>query len=403
MRDDGSFDINQFFQDLAIQTSEQAEVEDCLIQGLAAYYRYIYGYDKYGEYPNSLIQERIYVPFVFGFGAVEAVRRPVLAIETRQKMVQYTLQQIDPYEEYGVPYGLPILLSCSARTGSLSAPVFRWIWLLTTAERREVFDEWKKDELFSLIDWITNENNLPQDEPIWWLQHLSTQCDKPHLSKVLADYLLQHVSLSTSFKLALCRAWLSKEPAGAPPVLWKAFKAQMHEDSVALETVLSELPTTEREGVAQQAEMLADIGAVITMFSIMVENNAYLSQMPNALKRRAVLALTQLGEDALQICQTYLDSDDGYAADAINQGVADVIRVYSSDLPRDAVQALVEQGVKSHKLTTRKAFFKLGADLFGPEYLTRAQKDKTKSVRDWSTKQMAGTKAPSGRSKHTRH
>ena len=38
MRDDGRFDIKQFFQALAIPTSEQAEVEDCLVQGLAAYY-----------------------------------------------------------------------------------------------------------------------------------------------------------------------------------------------------------------------------------------------------------------------------------------------------------------------------------------------------------------------------
>ena len=150
------------------------------------------------------------------------------------------------------------------------------------------------------------------------------------------------------------------------------------------------LPPDEREGVAEQAKVFADIGAAMTLFSIMVENNAYLSLMSNTLKRRAVLELPQLGEDPLQVCQTYLESDDGYTADAINQGVADVIRAYSPDLPREAVQALVERGIKIPKLTTRKAFFRLGADLFGPDYLTRAQADKTKSIRDWATKQTAG-------------
>ena len=35
MRDDGSLDIKQFFQHLAIPTSEQAEVEEGLLGGLA--------------------------------------------------------------------------------------------------------------------------------------------------------------------------------------------------------------------------------------------------------------------------------------------------------------------------------------------------------------------------------
>lgn len=37
MADEGSFNLKQFLLDLAIPQAEQAEVEDCLVQGLESY------------------------------------------------------------------------------------------------------------------------------------------------------------------------------------------------------------------------------------------------------------------------------------------------------------------------------------------------------------------------------
>ncbi len=119
---------------------------------------------------------------------------------------------------------------------------------------------------------------------------------------------------------------------------------------------------------------------------------------PNYMKRRAVFGLAQLGEDPISVCQTYLDSESGSAADAINQGVVDVIREYHQHLPQAVVQELVERGLKIRKTNTRKTFFQLGAELLGPDYLTRAQSEPSKSIRDWAAQQAVS--APLG--KHER-
>ena len=398
MQEEGSFSSQQFFLELAIHQAEQAEVEDCLVRGLEFYYRYVYGYDKYGEYPEFLVQERMYEPFIFGFGAVEVVRRSNLSIETRQKVVQYTWRQIRPMEEYGIPYGLPVLLSFLARTEVLEAPLFRSILLMAAVERHHLFDELHKDELLSLLDWMTAQANLPPGEQLWWVQFLSSYCDKPHLGKPMMEHLLLHPRLATTCKRDLCRAWLSKEPRGKPPAQWIALKAKLQGDSKGFKAAWAQLTLSEQELMPSEVEDKSALVPDLSTFSILVDRNSYLALIPNYMKRRAVLGLAQLGEDPISVCQTYLDSESGSAADAINQGVVDVIREYRQDLPQAVVQKLVERGLKIRKTNTRKTFFQLGAELLGPEYLTRSQSEPSKSIRDWAAQQAVS--APLG--KHER-
>jgi len=111
--------------------------------------------------------------------------------------------------------------------------------------------------------------------------------------------------------------------------------------------------------------------------------------IPPSLKRRAILALVQLGEDPESICKAYLDSDRGYYADAFNFGVADVIRAYAGQMSPSVVKELIEQGLKIPRVPTRKAFYSLGADLFGPAYWKRAQSDSARTIREWATKRIS--------------
>ena len=85
---DGYFSLNLFFRKLGIPERERAVVEECLVLGLGRYYRYIYGYDKYGRRLGYLLEERMHEPYIFGYGAVEVVRHPSLSAETKLKVVQ---------------------------------------------------------------------------------------------------------------------------------------------------------------------------------------------------------------------------------------------------------------------------------------------------------------------------
>jgi hypothetical protein len=390
---EGRFDIRQFFEDLAIPKPEQTEVTDCLVRGVASYYEHIYGYDKYGEYPDFMVEERMYEPYIFGFGAVQVVRRSTLSNETRLKVVQYTLQQTRPMEEYGTPHGLTALLSFLARVGVLEVPLFRTIMQIATLERRDLFDDWEKDEMLSLLNWMVTKANLPQSEQVWWIQHISSQCDKPQRGKALMEHLLNHPALSVEFKRELCWAWLSKKPVGEAPAQWKALEAMLQGDASGVNAILSELSPQEQPLIQVDTENLKNLDTVQPSLgfstTLWLGGGFFLAIAPY-MQRRALLGLVQLGEDPLSICETFLDSDRRYNADAINQGVADVIHEFHQSMPQKAVQKLVEKGLKIPQVNTRKSFYQLGADLFGSEYWTRAQNDNSKNIRDWAAKKAAG-------------
>jgi hypothetical protein len=114
---------------------------------------------------------------------------------------------------------------------------------------------------------------------------------------------------------------------------------------------------------------------------------------PGFLKRQAISCLVTLGEDPLAVCQLYL-GQTGYYADAVNSGVADVVSAQRATLSDQAVRELVDRALSIGAVNTRKAFYRIGIDLFGTEYLTRAQADNANSIRQWANKLMAGESAP---------
>ena len=54
------------------------------------------------------------------------------------------------------------------------------------------------------------------------------------------------------------------------------------------------------------------------------------------------------------------------------------------------MQELIERALAIGKVTTRKAFYALGAEYVGPEYYARAAQDNAKSIRDWAAQQLSG-------------
>lgn len=374
---EGTFNIKQFFKELAVPKAEQAEVKGCLVRGVASYYDHIYGYDKYGEYPVYMVAERMYEPYIFGFGAVEVVRRSTLSHETQLKVVQYTLQQTCPNEEYGIPHGLPALLSFLARVNALELPVFTWIMQIASIEGH-LFDDWQKEEVYSLVNWLIDNVSILESEKLWWLWYVSSQCDKPQMGKPLAEYLLQHPVLSVELKRNLCYAWLSEEPVGEPPEFWQNFQERLHSDAEGLMSTLM-LDTTENY---QPSEISVSMLQTMLIRGFMVV-------MPY-LKRQAVVGLVHLGEDPLSVCQTHLNTQSSSYAEAINLAVADIIREYHQTMPKETVRQLINKALKIRSINSLKAFYQLGADLFGSEYWKRAQNDTAKSIQTWAAKKVAG-------------
>ena len=110
---------------------------------------------------------------------------------------------------------------------------------------------------------------------------------------------------------------------------------------------------------------------------------------PTYLKRPAVAGLVTLGEDPLTVCRAWLGKHSFYT-DAINQGVADIARAHHAELAEADLRDLIERALQIGEVKTRKAFYELGADLFGPGYLTRASADNAKPTRDWAARRLAG-------------
>jgi hypothetical protein len=402
------FDLKEFYKELGIPKKEQDAVTACLTLGLEHYYRHIYGYDKYGERPEFLIAERMYEPYIFGFGAVEVVRHDSLSLETRLKIIQYTFQHIDATAEYGIPHGLPILISFLAGAGILGPALFRSL-MITATFGGQLFDDWELIEVRWLFEWLINKADIPDSERLWWLWHICGNGESPQVCKTLSEGLLAHTALSTKDKLALCNAWLTDSPAGEPPAQWEAMQALMRGDVDAFETHLAEagLPPPEvlpsREAI--EAEYDSAIEALLEkdddgdepasmplhlLRHMLVGPLGVMPLTPGALKRVAIASLPALGEDPLKVCKKYLDSDRDYYADAVNQAVAGVIRTYHHRMPEKEVRALVERGLEIGGAPTRKTYYQLGADLFGDPFMKRAEKDSAKSIREWAAKKTSG-------------
>ncbi|HLB47588.1 MAG TPA: hypothetical protein VJL59_11335, partial [Anaerolineales bacterium] len=354
------FDLQQFYKQLGIAQAEQQAVTICFEIGLEHYYRHLYGHDKYGKRPGYLIEERMVEPYIFGFGAVEAVRQAALSLETRLKIVQCAFQSMDVTKEYGVPHGLPVMAAFLADAGNLHPDVFRSAMIAADFEGA-LFDDWRLDEARRLFEWLIAEESMPPAERIWWLWHICVNCEDRQMAALLADSLLTHRDITTKTKRLLCKAWLSDSPAGKPPAQWEALQALLSGDvdTFAARAAEAGLPQAEvlpsheaiEAGYDSALDALTDgsddgespAASVQLLRKVMVGPLGMMVITPRVLKRTAILALPELGEDPLALGQQYLGSDKGYRGDVVNQAVAEVIRTYPLHFPASELRALLKR------------------------------------------------------------
>ena len=401
-----AFSLKRLGQEFNLPPAELAQVTHVIQAGLDRFRREHRHSDFWSD--AELLQR----PYVLGYVAVEAARDAALLHTVRLSIVSHTLSVIDPVVDNGIPFGLPVLLSFLAAVNALTLPVFRVVMQVNHLER-DWYAEWRRDEIFILLDWLLATSGAPDDERLWWLFYLLQRCDKPDTGKALSSYILAHPALSPDLKQRLCESLLAERPALPSPPHWRAFQALLSGDRAAYEQARAELPPDEISPFIPAAETfdetapidlpgLRDPGLGFPSFnflrSLLVGDFAL---TPAYLKRQALVGLAALGEDPLTLCQIYLGATD-YYGDSINLGVAEVVRTYRSALPDPAVHDLIERGLHIGSVPVRKAFYQMGLDFFGGEYLVRAQADNANSIRQWANKVAAGGEAEAAPKKRGR-
>jgi hypothetical protein len=104
--------------------------------------------------------------------------------------------------------------------------------------------------------------------------------------------------------------------------------------------------------------------------------------------RRGLIWLARLGDNPLTLAQRYITYRDSFAEHA-HAAVADILLEYHAGIPQADIERVIEQGIGiSGSVPTRRRFYRLGAELFGSEYLWRATGDTANSVRQWAVKQL---------------
>jgi len=366
----GSFSFQRFCRDLPVSKNERTLVYDLMAQGLEDYYHDLYGYHKYGQRPDFLINERMGEPFVFGYAAVHILHHEDISATTKERVARYALDIAAPGEEFGMPYSLLLPIAFLAARGVLrGAQLVQALEMLTY--ERDVFAGLKTDDMPLLADALITQAGLSGEEVVRWLRFLLVRTQFAFdSSKALLEAALTHSGLPDSDKQALCHQLIEERfsPVQRP----------------ALQLKDEQFEKLARGEIAP--DDLTDLFSVASGGLV----GDYLANplTPQFLMRRAIAWLPRLGADPREVVERYFGTGGQYTREAINQGVADVIAAHHSEMPAAFVRQILSQGISHPAMVVRKRFYTVGLDILGPDFIRPALKDRSKKVRRWAEKKL---------------
>jgi len=395
---EGAIELNELFAELEIPREERELVRHCLAVGIGNYYRDLYGYEKYGPEPESLIEERAGAPYIFGYGAVEIVEHPAISTDTKLNVCLYALETMNPGREDGVPYGLLTLLGFMAAEGDLTVAVL--VMSLMAAHygslgffRQPFLTQGATTEAVeALVDWLVKEEELTAEEKLWVVWKVSVQFrDAAHIGKALANRWLAKEQVPADHKVELCWAWiLEEDDVGETPTLWELMEAFLASDEERVRDVLRESGIDPGDAPLRLADMVPDVdGDEASEFYEFFSELRDFVITPGYLKRLAVAELVRHGEDLEEIADGLWTTETDYYGDVVNNGIADAIDEFHDQLSPETLRRLIERGVNHSRATTRKPFYELSARLYGDEFLHQALDDNAKAVRQWAKRELA--------------
>jgi hypothetical protein len=273
-----------------------------------------------------------------------------------------------------------------------------------------MFDDWQMDEVQTLFTWLVDRVDMPKAERLWWLWQITVNCEDSAMSRHLGQWVLAHDEIGVKSKKTLAKAWLDDTAPGEPPPQWEALQSLLQGDVKGYVTHAAEAGL-EADATISREEIEADYDAALDALIDENEEDSDPPAMPlqllrktlvgpmgdvvytpGILKHLAITALPGLGEEPAEVCQNYLVEEHRPHGATYNLGVAAVLRAHQAVIPKAKQRKLVARGLKLGGVATRKAFYRLGVELFGDDFRLGAKRDEAKSIRDWARKKTKSTK-----------
>jgi len=226
---------------------------------------------------------------------------------------------------------------------------------VVSAGETEPFRGTEKAEFVPFFQMLLSHPEFPSGERSFWGHSLVVRHrDQPGATELI-NLLLGHEDIPVEERLELCRAWINWRqprldvPIPAPDLGFRSVFATEH------------LPFWVAHAASWPTSKMVHLG---------------------------LAWLAQLGDDPLELAQTYI-AYQGSGAEQIYSAVADIIAEHHAGLPESEVRGVIERGIAiTGSSPTRRRFYRLGTELYGPEYLTRASEDAANSVRQWAVRQL---------------
>jgi hypothetical protein len=354
-----TFDPASFYARVGAGPKERNVLRHDLVRGLKDYYERVYGYDKYGAETAFYIEDRMGQPFIYGFALLRILHDRRVSSNTKRRAVDQSLEMAEYGTDFGVPFALIAALQFLARHGWLEPKALRYGLLLTAGEYQP-FHGLEKPVFLDFFHHLLEYPSLPAVERAFWGHSLVARHQDEGGIGDLVDALLGCEAIPRELRIELSQAWVNARQ-----------------------------PRLEVEIPAPDGTEWGDFIVQHMPFWV-----AHVPSWPGThMVRLGLVWLARLGGDPLGLITTHIQTGGSFD-EQLHAAVADIIAEHHAALPQEEVRRVIEQGLAiTGSSPTRRRFYRLGADLFGPEYLERAAHDTAGSVRQWAAKQQAATRA----------
>ncbi|GAC1466402.1 MAG: hypothetical protein NVS2B16_24550 [Chloroflexota bacterium] len=349
-----AFDFGVFCARIGATAKERGPVRQDLVRGLKDYFESTYGYDRYGAETILLLPERMAQPYVYGFALARLLHDRRVGDRTKIRAAHHALDIIDYGADGGLPYGLFGALNYLTLQGDLATEDLRY-GLVVSAGEMEPFRGTDKTEFVSFFRMLLGRADLPSGEKTFWGHSLVVRHrDQPGATELIHE-LLGCDDVPAEMRRELCRAWINRRqprldvPLPEPDIGFRSTFVAEH------------LPFWIAHAPSWPTWKMVNLG---------------------------LIWLARLGEDPVELAEKYIGYV-GAGSEQVHSAVADIVAENHAAMPEVRVKEVIERGIAiSGSSPTRRRFYRLGTDLYGPEYLARATEDAANSVRQWAVRQL---------------
>lgn len=349
-----AFDLAAFCASVGATPKESNVLRQDLVRGLKDYFEAIYGYDRYGAETGLLIADRMAAPRVYGYGVVRILHDRRVSSEVKIKAAARALDVIEYGADGGLPYGLLATLHHLWKHDRLDAVDLRY-GLVVTAGENAPFHPMQKPDVIDFMERLLAGDAMSPVERAFWTHSLVSRNGDAAGTAETINLLMSCSAIPLEVRRELCTAWVNfRQPR------------------------LDVSPPTMPAGLRQ---------------SFITEHMPFwVAHAPSwpthTMVRMGLVWLARLGGDPMSLARQYLPYRAAYS-DQIHAAVAEIIWEHRDDIPQGPLQQLIEEGIgMTGSIPTRRRFYRLGTDLFGPQYLERASSDTANSVRQWASREL---------------